>query len=104
MWARSTQMLAILELISAWPASRYFDPPVLRSQMNMLWKSWTLIFLLSHQQWCKANLASSVLSLMDLMWPCLVEPVEKTRRLHITQDLNPGASTQCAHVGYPGVE
>ena len=25
---------------------------------------------------------------MDLMWPCLVETVEKTRRLHVMQDLN----------------
>ena len=40
------------------------------------------------QLWCKANLASTVLSLMDLMWPCLVGPVEKTRLLHISQGLN----------------
>ena len=40
-------------------------------------KSLTLISMLSHQLRCKANLASSVLSLMDLMWPCLVEPVKR---------------------------
>ena len=54
----------------------------------MPWKPWSLVFRLSHQLQCKANLASTVLSLMDLMWPCLVGPVEKTRLLHISQGLN----------------
>ena len=40
------------------------------------------------QLWCKANLAQTVRSLMDLMWPCLVDPVDTTRLLHISQDLN----------------
>ena len=35
------------------------------------------------------HLASTVLSLMDSMEPCLVGPVEKTRLLHISQGLNP---------------
>ena len=98
-------MLAILELNSACPASRYFSLLVLLAVTNdMLWKPWSLVFLLSHQLWCKANLAPTVLSLMDLMWPCLVGPVEKTRLLHISQGPNLVVSTQCAHVGYPGVE
>ena len=46
-WARSTHMLAIRELI-------------------LLWKLLPLVFLLSHQ-----------LSLMVLMSPCLVDPVGK---------------------------
>ena len=45
--------------------------------------------MLSHQLWCKANLASVVLSLMDSMEPCLVGLVEKTRLLHISQCHNP---------------
>ena len=44
----------------------------------------------NHQRLCKANLASIVQCHMVLMWPCLVDPVEKTRLLHISQRLNPG--------------
>ena len=47
------------------------------------------VFLPSHQLRCKAHLASTVLSLMDSMEPCLVGPVEKTRLLHTSQDPNP---------------
>ena len=60
--------------------------------------------MLSHQLWCKANLAQTVLSLTDLMWPCLVDPVGKgTSPAHLARS-QPGVSTQFAHVGYPGVE
>ena len=45
-------------------------------------------FLLSHQRLYKANLASIVLCLTVLMWPCLVDPVEKARLLRISQGLN----------------
>ena len=45
-------------------------------ELILLWKLWSLVFLLSHQ-----------LSLMDWMWPCLVDPVEKARLLHISQGL-----------------
>ena len=104
MWARSTHMLAILELISAWPESRYFYPLVLRSQMNTLWKSWSLVFLLSHQLWCKANLAQTVLSLMDWMLALSLGTCGKDASpAHLARS-QPDVSTQCAHVGYPGVE
>ena len=61
-------------------------------------------FLLSHQLRCKANLASTVLSLMDLMWACLVGLVQKdTSPAHLARS-QPGVGTQYAHVGCPGVE
>ena len=68
------------------PASRCFSLLVSRSHVNM---PGFLFFLLCHQLRCKAHLASTVLSLMDSMEPCLVCPVEKSRLLHTSQGLNP---------------
>ena len=45
-------------------------------------------FFLNHQRLYKANLASIVQCHMVLMWPCLVDPVEKARLLHISQGFN----------------
>ena len=54
--------------------------------------------MLSHQLWCKANLASIMLSLMDLMWPC--RWVLWKRHVSCTSRK---VSTLCEHAN-PGVE